>query len=188
MASNPNSSDRLVPADWTIQLADAIAASLREFALQLQGCEVVLLQVICLPWYRLLGLAILTAEELAEDASLADPMRTMDWRYGEFTEEVEAWRLTTPLAQEMRAAYYGSSDCPAAALEFLRACASAAATAKVVEAVSLLERAEGFRVSVPHPDDRREFFPIGLEPFTAVDGGQTPPKLKNPRGRKKARD
>jgi hypothetical protein len=167
MSIKNQSIDWLVPDGWTAHFADAIAASLREFAPQLRDTAVVLLQVTCLPWHGLLGLAILTAEELAEDASLADPMRTMEWRYGEFTEEVEAWRQTTPLAQEMRAAYCGSSDCPAAALAFLRACARAAATSAVAEAVSLMERADGFRISVPHPDDRREFFPPETEPAAA---------------------
>jgi hypothetical protein len=180
-------SDWLVPDGWTAHLADAIAASLREFAPQLRGTAVVLLQVTCLPWHGLLGLAILTAEEFAEEANLAGPMKIMDWQHGEFTEEVEAWGPTTPLAQEMRATYYSSSDCPAAALAFLRACARAAATSTVTEAVSLLKRADGFRISVPHPDDRREFFPPETEPNTAADGGQAP-KPKKGHGRKKPRD
>lgn len=187
MPSKTGSSDRLVPAAWTARLADALAASLREFAPHLQGSQVVLLQVTCLPWHGLLGLALLTAEEFADDAGLADPGRTRDWRHGEFTEELETWGPTAALAQEMRAAYYRSSDCPAAALAFLRACARAAATATVVKAVSLLERAHGFRVSVPHPDDRREFFPPGAaEPTAAADAGQTPLKPKKGRGRKKS--
>lgn len=159
MRSKTEPSDQLIPANWTPQLADAIAASLREFAPRLQGNEVVLLAVICLPWHGLLSLAILTAEELAEDAALADPRSTMEWRYGEFTEEIQSWRQTTPLAQQMRAAYDGSSDCPAAAIAFLRACATAAATATVTEAVGTLTRANGFRISIPHPDSGREFFP-----------------------------
>ena len=114
--------------------------------------------VVCLPWHGLLSLAVLTAEELAEDARLADPRTTMDWQHGEFTEEVEAWGLTTPLAQEMRSAYSSSPDCPAEARAFLRACARAAASLRVAEAVSLLRRASGFRISVPHPDDGSEFF------------------------------
>ena len=154
-----DSSDQFVPAAWTARQADAIAASLREFAPQHQGSEVALLTVICLPWHGVLSLAILTAKEFAEDARLADPRTTMDWQHGEFTEEVEAWKLTTPLAQQMRAAYNGSPDQPATPIEFLRACAGAMATAKVAEAVGLLDRADGLRISVPHPDDRREFFP-----------------------------
>jgi hypothetical protein len=83
---------------------------------------------------------------------------------------VEAWRLTTPLAQQMRAAYDGSPDQPATAIVFLRACAGAMATATVAEAVSLLDRADGFRISVPHPDDRRrEFFPPEAGPATEPD-------------------
>jgi len=107
----------------------------------------------------------------------------MEWQHGEFTEEVEAWESTTPLAQEMRTAYYGSSDCPATALAFLRACATAAASATVAEAVSLVERANGFRISVPHPDDGREFFPPETIPNSATEGGQTP-KPKEGRERK----
>ena len=75
-----------VPDGRTARLADAVAASLREFAPQLRGTAVARLQMTCLPWHGLLGLALLTAEEVDEDASLADPMRTMDWRHGEFTE------------------------------------------------------------------------------------------------------
>jgi hypothetical protein len=167
------SSDALVPDGWTATLADAVAPSLREFAPQLRGTTVVLLQVICLPWHGLLSLAILTAEELVEDASLEDPMRTMEWRHGEFTEEVETWGLTTPLAQQMRAAYTTSSDCPATAVVFLRACARAMATAGVAEAVSLLDRADGFRISAPHPDDRREFFLPETGPGAAPDRRRT---------------
>jgi hypothetical protein len=171
------SSDHLVPATWTARLADAIAASLREFAPQLQGSEVALLTVICLPWHGILSLAILTAEELAEDGRLTDPKTTLDWQHGELTEEVEAWGLTTPLAQEMRAAYYSSPDCPAAAVAFLRACARAAATFMVAESVSLLKRADGFRICVPHPDDGREFFPTVAEPGATA----CPTKINEPR-------
>lgn len=152
------SNDQLVPDGWIDHFADALAVSLREFAPKLRGTAIVLLQVTCLPWHGLLSLAILTAEELAKNADLRDPRRTMDWQHGEFTDEVEAWGPTAVLAQEMRAAYYNSSNSPATALAFLRACASAAATSAVAEAVSLLERAEGFRISVPDPDDHREFF------------------------------
>ena len=173
MSIKTRPSDSPAPDGWTASLADAIAASLREFAPRLQGSEVALLTVICLPWHGLLSLAILTAEELAEDARLADPRTTMDWQHGELTEEVESWGLTTPLAQEMRAAYYSSPDCPATALAFLRACATAAATFTVAEAVSLLKRAGGFRISVPHPDDGREFFPPVAEPGAAPDPAGT---------------
>lgn len=166
MPTKTQSSDGLVPDGWTAHLADAIAASLREFAPRLQASEVALLTVICLPWHGLLSLAILTADELARDACLADPRTTMDWQHGEFTEEVAAWGLTTPLAQEMRAAYNGSPDCPAAALAFLRACARAAATFTVTNAVSILEQTDEFRISVPHPDDGREFFPPDAEPHS----------------------
>jgi hypothetical protein len=98
MSMKTQTSDCQFLDGWTARLADAIAASLREFAPRLQGSEAALLTVICLPWHGLLSLGILTAEELAEDAKLADPRSTMDWRHGEFTEEVEAWHLTTPLA------------------------------------------------------------------------------------------
>lgn len=155
------SPDDPVPEGWSAGLADAIAASLREFAPQLQGTAVARLQVICLPWHGQLGLAILTADEVAADPSLDDPRMTMDWQHGEFTEEVDAWDQTTPLAQAMRAVYYSSSDCPTTAAAFLQASARAAASPTVAEAVGLLDRAEGFRISVIHPDDRREFFPPG---------------------------
>jgi hypothetical protein len=104
---------------WFDRLGEAIAAALREFASGAPEDEFALLTVVCLPWHGVLSLALLTAEELAEDARLADPRTTMDWRHGEFTEEVEAWHLSTPLAQEMRAAYDASPDRPDAARAFL---------------------------------------------------------------------
>ncbi|MCA9069376.1 MAG: hypothetical protein KDA84_10655 [Planctomycetaceae bacterium] len=154
----------MVPDKWTLNLADAIAASLFEFAPQLKETEIVLLQVTCLPWHGLLGLSILTAEEFAKDPNLLDPTRTMEWQHGEFTEELQVWESTTPLAQEMRAIYERSSDRPAMAIEFLQACARAAETSLVANALSGLKRTDEFRISVPHPDNHREFFRLEKEP------------------------
>jgi hypothetical protein len=157
----------VVPDEWTTQLADAIAAAVREYAPRLQGAEVALLTVTCLPWHGALSLAVLTAEELDADPGLANPRTTMDWQHGELVEEIESWGRTTPLAQEMRAAYYDSTDRPAAAVEFLRACARAAASPAVAEAMGLFPRAGGFWISVPHPDDGREYFPPATDPGTS---------------------
>lgn len=152
-----------MPDDWTARLADAIAAALHEFAPRVWGTELAVLSVVCLPWHGHLSLAVLTSDELVANPELSDPRTTAEWQYDESIDEVAAWGLATPLAREMRAAYYDSSDCPATAVAFLRACAVAAETFKVAEAVSLLKRSDGFRICVPHPDDEREFFPPGAE-------------------------
>ena len=142
---------------WIDRLGEAIAAALREFASGDTQDEFAVLAIVCLPWHGVLSLALLTAEELAEDARLADPRTTMDWRHGEFTEQVDAWDLSTPLALEMRATYDASSDRPATARAFLHACARAVASPSVTEALRGLRRTDGFRIRVPHPDGGEEF-------------------------------
>jgi len=142
---------------WTARLATAIAAALREIAPRLSTESVALFAVDCHPWQCCVGPAILTGDELAENRTLAEPSHMAEWRYYDFASELEAGRLFIPLGEEMRSAYYQSEDKPATAVRFLEACAVAATSPQVAEALALLKRRRGFRVSVTHPDSDQEF-------------------------------
>jgi hypothetical protein len=149
-----------VPDGWTVQLADAIAAALHEFSPRLGGEKVALLAVDCHPWHGSVDLAVLTASEVATDPLLADPAEMAAWRYHNITRELSSWEPVERLGREMQSAYE-SGDRRAVAEGYLRACATAVTSTKVVAALRLLERSSGFRVSVAHPDDGREFVPAG---------------------------
>jgi hypothetical protein len=106
-------------------------------------------------------LSVLTAGEVAADARLADPSEMAAWRHYNLTAGLASWQPVEALGRDMRAAYEAAVDSAAVAEEFIRACARAAASPEAVAATELLKRSEGFRVSVSHPDDGREFFPPG---------------------------
>jgi hypothetical protein len=109
----------------------------------------------------MIGLSLLTAHEVAQDPQLRDPSEMAAWRHYDFASGLEAGRALIPLGVEMRSAYYGSEDLSGTAKGFFRACASAAAAPTVTEALSLLNRADGFRVSAAHPDNGEEFMGSG---------------------------
>ncbi len=162
-----------VPSDWTPRLAAAVADAIREFAPTLRGSPVVLLAVDCHPWHGSVDLAVLTAGEVAADAGLADPADMAAWQHYCFSDRLAAWRPVAALGAEARRGYEAAADPQAAAEAFMRACAAATAHPEVVAAAELLERAAGFRFTVTHPDDGREFVAGSApdaEPGAAADG------------------
>ena len=145
----------LVPDDWTLRLARAIAAAVSEFAVLLGDEAIALLAVDCHPWHGTLGLSALTSAESNADSLLADPAEIAAWRYSDFARNTAAWLLTATLGSEMRAAY-ASGNCPVVADAFLAACATAVASECVMDTLEMLVQANGFRVRVTHPDNGRE--------------------------------
>jgi hypothetical protein len=109
----------------------------------------------------MVGLAILTAEELADNRTLAEPSTMAEWRHYDFAAQLEDGKSFIRLSEEMRSAYYRAEDRPKMAEIFLEACAVAALTPQVTAALELLPREKGFRISVPHPDSNREFVVLG---------------------------
>jgi hypothetical protein len=148
--------DAQVPDDWIPRLASAIAAALREFAPKLGAEPLAMLALDFHPWHGSIGLAALTATEVATDKSLADPAEMAAWRFFDFARDFESWQLTTPLAEQMRSAYY-SGDRPAVVEAFFGACAAAISSEPVSAALGEFTRAIGFGISVAHPDNGREF-------------------------------
>ena len=146
-----------VPGDWVARMADTIAAAVREFAPIVGDDRITLFAVDCHPWHGMLGLAVLTADEAATDPELNDPAEMAAWRHYDFASGLAAGRALIPLGAEMRSAYYEAGDRPATAEAYLRACVSAAASPTVAAALDQFKRADGFRLSVTHPDSGREF-------------------------------
>lgn len=110
----------------------------------------------CHPWHGSIGIAALTAKEVATDRALDDPAEMAAWRFFDFARDFESWQAATALGQEMKSAY-DSGDRPAVVEAFLSACAAAMTSNAVGEALEGFTRAPGFRLSVAHPDNGREF-------------------------------
>ena len=151
----------IVPKNWTRELAAAIAAALREFHPQIGDTPIALFEVGCAPWHGFVELSILTAEEMNADSALKNPAEMAAWRFYNFATDLAAWGPAQILERQMSKAYYADSDGDHSAIAdaFFRACAAAAATPEVVAAIGLLNRDARFRISVLHPDDKREFYP-----------------------------
>jgi hypothetical protein len=150
----------LIPDDWTPRLASAIVAALREFAPQVGAEPLAMLALDCHPWHGTIGVAALTAKEVAGDKGLADPAEMAAWRFFDFARDFDCWQVATVLAQEMKSAYY-SGGRPAVVEACFSACAAAITCDVVGEALEGFARVDGFRLSVAHPDNRREFVSSG---------------------------
>lgn len=147
---------------WTSRLNGAIAAVLVELTPRLHNDSIALLAVDCHPWHGAIAPAVLTGDELARDPTLADPALMAEWRYYDAASllGLGAARLLIPLGEEMRAAYYAAEDHPAAAVKYLQACAAAATSPQVAEALRPFRLEPRFRVSVTHPDSNQEFVAV----------------------------
>jgi hypothetical protein len=148
----------LVPDDWIPRLSSAIVAALREFAPSVGADSLVMLALDCHPWHGRIGISALTSTEVAADETLSDPPEMAAWRFFDFARDFKSWELTTDLVQLMRSAYYSDSDSrPAVTEAFFVACAAAIRSASVAEALGPFNLAEGFRLSVAHPDNGHEY-------------------------------
>jgi hypothetical protein len=145
-----------VPRDWTPRLASAIAGALREFTQHVGAEPLVMLALDCHPWHGSIGIAALTANEATADKALNDPAEMAAWRFFDFARDFDSWQVATVLGQQMKSAYY-SGDRPAVVEAFFSACAAAITSNVVGEAIESFIRLDGFRFSVAHPDNGREF-------------------------------
>ena len=79
-------------------------------------------------------------------------------RHVGFIDGLDLWRPACTLGRAMRATYEAASDRQAIVDAFLKAWAHAVASPDAVAAIATLDLVSGFRVSVAHPDDGREFY------------------------------
>lgn len=145
-----------VPRDWTPRLASAIAGALREFAPQVGAEPLAMLALDCHPWHGSIGIAALTVKEIAADRALDDPAEMAAWRFFDFARDFDSWQVASELGQEMKSAY-DSGDRPVVVEAFFRACAAAIKSNAVAKGLEGFIRIDGFRLSVAHPDNGREF-------------------------------
>lgn len=110
----------------------------------------------CHPWNGDIGISALTATEVARDHSLADPAEMAAWRFFDFASDFECWQEVTEIVREMKTAYY-SEDRLRVVETFIGACAEAITSDVVGAALEKFALAEGFTLSVVHPDTGREF-------------------------------
>ena len=136
---------------------------MREFATRVGSEPLAILAMDCHPWHGTLGLAALTATEVAADKLLADPAEMAAWRYFDFTRDLSSWQPASDLGERMKSAYE-NGDRRAVADAFFRACVAAMTSKVVRDALAVFVRIDDFRLSVPQPDDRREFVAGDIEP------------------------
>lgn len=150
----------MVPSDWTPRLASAIAAALVELSPHVGTEPLVMLALDCHPWHGEIGIAALTLKEVAADSSSNDPAAMAAWRLFDFACDFDSWKQVAELGEVMKSAYY-SGDCSTVAEAYFMACAVAISSDIVAEALASFTLADGFRLSVAHPDNGREFVPVG---------------------------
>ncbi len=110
----------------------------------------------CHPWHGSIGIAVLTAKEVAAGRALDDPAEMAAWRLFDFARNFGSWQVVSALGKEMKSAYE-SGDRPEVVEAFLRACATAVTSYPVTKALESFMLVDGFRLSVAHPDNGREF-------------------------------
>ena len=88
------------------------------------------------------------------------PSEIAAWQHFDFAETLAAWKPAKALGKQMADAYYAYEDADRREIAdgFFRGCAIAAASPEVARAIESFKRDSRFRISVSHPDDRREFY------------------------------
>jgi len=149
-----------LPDRWVSRLEKAISAALREFAPRVAGSPIAVFAVDCHPWHGKIGLSILTSAEAVAVPVLTAPAEMAAWQNFDFARELSSRHLFTDIEREMEIAYR-TNDRKTAVEAFLSACAAAAESSEAASALALLHKAPGFRISVAHPDDGREYVVSG---------------------------
>ena len=141
---------------WQAALATSIADVLCEFR-PAAGDEMASFAVDCHPWHGIIALAFLTSPEATADPPLRDPTEMAAWRFYDFQASLAGWRPAVALASAMLAASTGSGEGRReVAQRFLRGCAVAVASDAVRRELARYRLADGFAVTVPHPDTGEE--------------------------------
>ena len=141
---------------WREALTQALAAGLQRVRPILGDPRLRCVALDCHPWHGHLGICVLTQQEVEHDPSALEPVEMASWRgFGVITGENDGG--LEELGARMLSAYLDSVERPACARAYLRASANALVADACVQALLRLRRAEGFRLSVTHPDDEEEF-------------------------------
>ena len=138
-------------------LAQVIANTLEALAPRLQDESLSMIALDCHPWHGSLYLAILKQSEVDTDPALADPEEMADWDLYDCGDGLAQWEAVVPLAEEMGRAYSDADDPAPIAEQCLRASAAALTHPAVQNVLKNFRLADGFRLSVAHPDSGQEY-------------------------------
>ena len=144
--------------NWRGDLTEFLSAALDEFRLATTDLmEQFALD--CHPWNGIIVLAFLTTREVEESPFLADCKEMAAWRFYDFASTLSCSRPT--LSSMMRQIYEQAGDDKAKVAEqFFLACAAAVASKPVREVLSKYKLSRSFKITIPHPDTGKEYFPV----------------------------
>jgi len=150
---------------WQNSLAKLIAEALVEFRGTTDD-EMEMFAVDCHPWNGVIVLAFLTHSELKDAPFLSEAAEMAAWKYYGFGASLASWQPASDLAAAMRSAYENAGeDRQDVANQFFQGCAAAVASKPVQDALSAFRLAQGFKVSIPHPDSGAEYYRPKLSSF-----------------------
>lgn len=111
------------------------------------------------PWDGSLGLAVLTKEESDSVPKLNDVSRMAEWKHFGTKMDFAKWDINSVLGR-MKAIYYEAIEEGQDLTDSLfRCCAVAMSSPSVQQAIDTYKLADGFQISVSHPDDNYEHYP-----------------------------
>lgn len=122
--------------------------------------EMEMFAVDCHPWNGVVVLAFLTHAELNDAPFLSEAAEMAAWKYYDFGAALTCWQSASDIGSRMRAAYEeaGGTRSTVARL-FFQACAEAVASKQVQDVLVTYRLAEGFKITIPHPDTGEEYYP-----------------------------
>ena len=142
---------------WSSDLAQFVSAALGEFKMQATE-QMEEFAVDCHPWNGVVVLAFLTTSEVEESPFLAEVEEMAAWKYYDFASALSCSR--PELGSRMREFYEQEGDDKAKEAErFFVACAAAVASKPVQDMLSKYKLSKSFKITIPHPDTGKEYYP-----------------------------
>jgi hypothetical protein len=143
---------------WQSELTQLISDALGEFRSNAED-EMEIFALDCHPWNGVIALAFLTHLELEDAPFLTEAAEMAAWKYYDFGANLTSWRLVSAVASRMRPVYESSENRYDVAREFFQGCAAAVASKPVQDTLATYRLAQGFKITIPHPDNAEEYYP-----------------------------
>jgi hypothetical protein len=145
--------------EYRSALSTLISTALGEFRTG-NDDEMEMFAVDCHPWNGVVVLAFLTHAELRDAPFLSEAAEMAAWKYYDFGAVLACWRSASELGSRMRAAYEEAGAARSTvARRYFQACAEAVASKQVQDVLFTYHLAEGFKITITHPDSGEEFYP-----------------------------
>ena len=154
---------------WINDVADFFSNALQEFQSQAND-EMEVFAVDCHPWNGVLVLAFLTHSEVEESPFLAEVGEMAAWRNYDFASGLSCLQRASDLGSQMRDVYeQAGEDRSRVGERFLEGCAAAVAAKRVQEVLSKYKLSCSFKITIPHPDSEKDYYPPGKRKGDIVD-------------------